>query len=69
MGRCPAERCARARQQNAKKTIGSFGGETTGAFDVLAAAMFAGVQRQTGRIKKGNLSYLATTGRHANVKA
>jgi hypothetical protein len=31
--------------------------------------MFAGVQRQTGRIKKGNLSYLATTGRHANVKA
>src|SRR5213080_121829 len=33
MGRCPAQRCARARQQNAKKTIGSFGGETTGAFD------------------------------------
>jgi len=69
MGRCPAERCAKARQQNAKKTIGSFGGETAGAFDFVANAMSAGAQCQTGRIKKGDLSYLATTERHANVKA
>jgi len=44
-------------------------GKPPGLLIFVVNAMSADAQCRTGRIKKGNLSYLATTERHANVKA